>query len=209
MDITGRLSSETSEWGTPPELFEALDKFWHFELDAAASSWNAKCERYYTKETDALTRDWYGDLCKAEGVEKRLDRPAVWLNPPYGRDQGKWIQKAREESAKGCDVVVLIFCRSCTKWWADAVPHARGVTFLEGRVPFVRPDGSSKGGAPASSVLLVFTGEGEPREVEYNGPFPYMTRLRRPDDWGPQSGSQELPKTTVGPELHFWDWRGA
>ena len=78
-------SSARGDWGTPPDLFRALDAEFHFTLDAAANEKNAKCAKFFTPETDALTRSW-----KTEG--------AVWCNPPYGRDVGKWVRKAFVES---------------------------------------------------------------------------------------------------------------
>lgn len=48
----------------------------------------AKCSLYYTPETDGLSQSW--------------DRGgAVFCNPPYGREIGKWVQKAFEEARGG------------------------------------------------------------------------------------------------------------
>lgn len=47
-----------------------------FTLDAAADAQNHKCPRYYTREQDGLKQPWPG---------------AVWCNPPYGRQIGKWL----------------------------------------------------------------------------------------------------------------------
>lgn len=184
-NFSGRLTSNSEEWGTPSALFDALNSSFRFELDAAASKWNAKTARYFTKENDALKQDWYMTANQNRPmIERHLPSPAcpaIWLNPPYGRKMGDWIRKARDEAQKGVDVVVLIFARSCTKWWYETVQDALSITFLKGRVPFVRPDGSSKGSAPASSVILHFS----PKR---------------------NSGHHYAPSHNT-PHVAFWDWK--
>lgn len=53
-------SRESDEWETPQELFDHLDLEFHFTLDACASAENRKCERFFSKENDALKADWGG-----------------------------------------------------------------------------------------------------------------------------------------------------
>ena len=79
----GLFSSKDQTWETPIDFFNKLDSIFKFELDVAASDDNHKCDKYYTEETDGLAQDW-------EGV--------CWMNPPYGRHQIKWIEKASEEA---------------------------------------------------------------------------------------------------------------
>ena len=86
------FSSEKHDWATPQALFTRVDFEFGFVLDAAASPHNTKCRDHLSVKDDALSCDWTaiaGDIS---------DTGAVWLNPPYGRDIGKWIQKAYEES---------------------------------------------------------------------------------------------------------------
>ena len=72
-------SSKTDMWETPQDLFNELDKEFHFDLDVCATQENAKCKRYYTPKQDGLSQPWDG-IC--------------WCNPPYGRDIGQWVRKA-------------------------------------------------------------------------------------------------------------------
>ena len=75
------LSSKNMCWGTPQDFFDELDSEFHFVLDPAATDKTAKCSLYYTPETDGLSQSW--------------DRGgAVFCNPPYGREIGKWVRKA-------------------------------------------------------------------------------------------------------------------
>lgn len=132
------FSSKTDVWETPQELFDRLDAQYHFNTDVCALPENAKCRRFYTPAEDGLKQEWHG-IC--------------WMNPPYGREIGKWVQKACESArANGATVVCLLPSRSDTAWFHDYVlPHAR-IEFLRGRLKF----GGSKNSAPFPSVIAVF-----------------------------------------------------
>ena len=75
------FASGKSDWGTPQWLFDKLNDEFEFVLDAAASVRNAKCEAFFSKQDDGLSRSW--DV-----------GGAVFCNPPYGREVGKWVRKA-------------------------------------------------------------------------------------------------------------------
>ena len=82
------LSSKNMCWCTPQDFFDRLNAEFGFVLDPAATDKTAKCSLYYTPETDGLSQSW--------------DRGgAVFCNPPYGREIGKWVQKAFEEARGG------------------------------------------------------------------------------------------------------------
>ena len=132
------FTSNTDEWATPQWLFDELDAAYHFTLDPCATAENAKCAKYYTKEDDGLSKDWSDE--------------AVFMNPPYGREIGKWVQKAYEESHKGAIVVCLLPSRTDTRWFHDYVMKAQEIRFLKGRLKFVGGNNS----APFPSVIVVF-----------------------------------------------------
>ena len=136
------FSSARQTWATPWPLFKVLDEEFKFSLDAAASSTNAKCENYISMEEDSLSVSWLG----------RSDGGAVWLNPPYGRNIGKWLEKAYQESIGGAVVVCLTFCRSDTRWWHKWAMRAAEIRLIPGRITFV----GAKQTAPAPSCLIVF-----------------------------------------------------
>ena len=79
------FSSKTDLWATPQDFFDKLNAEFNFDLDVCATQDNAKCPRYFTKLDDGLAQEWRGK---------------VWMNPPYGREIGKWVEKAKE-SARG------------------------------------------------------------------------------------------------------------
>ena len=130
------LSSNTCEWETPQLFFDALNAEYHFDVDVCATENNAKCERYYTKEQDGLSQQWKG-VC--------------WMNPPYGREIGKWMRKAYESSLYGATVVCLVPARTDTAWWHDYAMKGE-VEFVRGRLKF----GGSKANAPFPSAIVTF-----------------------------------------------------
>lgn len=134
-------SSKKQDWETPQALFDALHDEFDFGLDAAANAENAKCFQFI--EEDSLHANW---AYAVPGTH------AIWLNPPYGKDIGEWIEKAYRESLKGCTVVVLTFVRSDTKWWHDWAMKAAEIRLIKGRIKFEGAPSS----APAPSCLLIF-----------------------------------------------------
>lgn len=73
------FSSNTDDWSSPQDLFDLLDEEFHFTLDVCADNRNHKCDNYFTKADNGLEQEWSG-VC--------------WMNPPYGRDIGRWMEKA-------------------------------------------------------------------------------------------------------------------
>lgn len=130
-------SSESEMWETPKELFKRLDKEFHFTTDVCAIEENAKCENYFSSVDDGLQQDWKG-IC--------------WMNPPYGKEILKWMQKAYESSCTGAVVVCLVPSRTDTKWWHLYAMRASEIRFIRGRLKF----GNSKNSAPFPSAVLVF-----------------------------------------------------
>lgn len=65
MISTVLYSSKSDEWSTPDDFFQMLDSEFHFNLDPCATPENHKCEKYYTKEQNGLTKPWGGLMCFA------------------------------------------------------------------------------------------------------------------------------------------------
>lgn len=76
------------------------------------------------------------------------------MNPPYGREQIKWIEKAKKESeSNSVNIVCLIPARPDTKVWHNIIfKYASSVCFIKGRLKF----GESKDSAPFPSALITF-----------------------------------------------------
>lgn len=139
--IKGMYSSSSSDWETPQEFFDLLDSEFHFTLDVCASFENHKCEKFFTVFEDGLSQDWKKNIC--------------WMNPPYGREIGKWLKKAVESMEQGACVVCLLPSRTDTKWWHEYVmKSATQIRFLKGRLKF----GDSKNSSPFPSAVVIFDG---------------------------------------------------
>jgi site-specific DNA-methyltransferase (adenine-specific) len=140
--MQAQFSSQKDDWETPQELFDQLDRMFHFTLDAASSDENAKCEKHFTAEDDGLKQNWGGEV--------------VWLNPPYGRQIGKWVQKAFEEGQKpNTFIVCLLPARTDTAWFHDyCLPYGR-IEFIRGRIRFC----GSQYDAPFPSMVVVYRGQ--------------------------------------------------
>jgi phage N-6-adenine-methyltransferase len=135
---TIHFSSASDIWETPQDLFVRLNKCWHFTLDVCAIPENAKCLRYFSPADDGLKQSWSG-VC--------------WMNPPYGRNIGKWVQKAYESAWNGATVICLLPARTDTAWWHDYVVKGE-IEYLRGRLKF----GGHTNSAPFPSSVVSFIG---------------------------------------------------
>ena len=111
--------SKSIEYSTPLKIVEPLIKEFNITRDVCASFENHKLPDYWTKEDDALAKNWEGNC---------------WMNPPFGRHIGKWVRKAYSEASNGTKVC-LIPVRSNTKWWAEVSPSSE-IRFINGEVNF-------------------------------------------------------------------------
>lgn len=82
----------------------------------------------------------------------------MFINPPYGREIGKWVKKAYEESKNGATCVMLIPARTDTSYWHDYIFGKAEVRFQRGRIKFERPDGTKGDSAPFPVAIVVFRG---------------------------------------------------
>lgn len=126
-------------WETPQWLFDELDSEYRFWLDVCATEENTKCTAYFSKDVDGLKQPWKGKC---------------WMNPPYGREIGKWMKKAYESSLNGAVVVCLVPSRTDTAWWHEYAMKGK-IQFLRGRLKF----GGHKNSAPFPSAIVVFGGK--------------------------------------------------
>lgn len=138
------FSSKSDEWATPQDLFDRLNAVYNFDLDPCATPENAKCSLYYTKSDNGLEKSW-GGRC-------------AFVNPPYGREIGKWVKKAWEESQKPkTKVVMLLPARTDTAWFHDYIYHrAAEIIFIRGRLRF----GGQTNSAPFPSMVVIFDNAG-------------------------------------------------
>lgn len=137
--VAAMFSSAREDWATPRHVFDALDAEFGFRLDAASFDENALVDDHFTPHENALWRSW------APGP--------VFLNPPYGRRIGEWIEKSWREAGQGVTVVLLLPARTDTRWFHDYC-MAGEIRFIKGRLKF----GGATVSAPFPSMVVVFRG---------------------------------------------------
>ena len=98
-------------------------------------------KKFFTKEEDGLIQDWSKDI--------------VFVNPPYGREIGKWVEKSYNEAKKGAKVVMLIPSRTDTKWFHDFIYNKAEIRFLKGRIRFLQ-NKKELNAAPFPTMLIIF-----------------------------------------------------
>lgn len=124
-------SPESDRWGTPWEVFNALDKRFDFTVDVAADSSNYKLPHYYDETDDGLAQSWGGER--------------VFCNPPYSQIE-KWVTKAWIANWDHVPVVMLVPAnRTDQPWWQRWIEPSRDsgnslrVEFLPGRIHYLDP----------------------------------------------------------------------
>lgn len=130
------FSSKTDDWETPQYVFDELNKEFNFKLDVCATPKNAKCIEFIpnvSEEINGLTVRWGS---------------SNWMNPPYGREIGKWVKKASENPLTVC----LLPARTDTKWFHDYILGKAEIRFIKGRLKF----GGHKNSAPFPSMIVIF-----------------------------------------------------
>ena len=134
-------AGESNEWYTPDYIFEAMSI--NFDTDVASpkdrSHCNVPSEHFITE--DSLSLDWNG---------------VVWMNPPFGNQKNKflWIDKFIEHG----NGVALMPDRSSAPWWQYFAKNSDAVLFVDGKIKFIKPDGT-KGESPANGTTLFAIGQ--------------------------------------------------
>ena len=125
------FSSAHVEWGTPPDLYEALNKEFGFTMDPCVPG-----------------QVWDGKVLPWEGER-------VFCNPHYGRGMGEWLAKGEEADL----AVFLIPARTDTSWFHDYALKAKEIRFFRGRLKFCENHVSPREGgdaAPFPSMLVIY-----------------------------------------------------
>ncbi len=121
---TRRKGATTDSWITPRDI---IARFGPFDLDPCASDpqpWPTAARMVNEKE-NGLLMVWTG---------------FVWLNPPYGRSLGIWLERLSIHN----NGIALVFARTDTQAFHRHVwRYATAMLFLEGRITFCTPAGVS------------------------------------------------------------------
>lgn len=138
------FSSASPDWYTPPDIVERVNGVMGgIDLDPCADVGRGiPAANHYTFEDDGLLREWRG---------------RVYLNPPYGKEIGRWIRKLKEEYEGGDveEAIALVPARTDTDWFGCLREYPR--CFVKGRLKF----SAHKNSAPFPSCLFYFGDNGQ------------------------------------------------
>jgi phage N-6-adenine-methyltransferase len=148
------FSKGKPDWGTPPELYQTLNKEFKFTLDPCTSGDNPLGTLYfYTKDDDGLNKLWAG---------------SVYVNPPYGSKVNEWLEKGLKQLKYCKYIVYLLPARTDTHWFHQYIYNnlssqpwswVQEIRFLRGRQKMIDMDNPNKklNTAPFPSMIVVFS----------------------------------------------------
>jgi hypothetical protein len=106
--IAPMLSSADQTWNTPRWFVDRVEAaLGPVGLDPCSNQWSevrARVEYRLDRGQDGLVLPWDG-------------LGLVYVNPPFGRVIGRWMQRC---AASGAEVVALVPARVDAKWWHEA-----------------------------------------------------------------------------------------
>jgi hypothetical protein len=123
------FSSETVEHYTPDVIIQATLEVFEgvIDLDPCSNSIGEPripATSHYIESESGLLKPWAGK---------------VYMNPPYGREIGTWVEKLCLEHAHGgvTEAIALVPARTDTEWFRQisAIPNV--CCFVHGRLTFV------------------------------------------------------------------------
>jgi hypothetical protein len=162
------LASESNEWFTPPEYVNmARELMGGIDVDPASNAYaNEKVQAttYYDIQTNGLDKEWHG---------------CVWLNPPYGRDEGgsnqeAWSRRLIEqfESGNTKEAVLLVNANTEAKWFQPLYNYT--VCFTNHRIRFYNTEGTPS--QPTQGNAFIYFGHQQERFVELFSSFGVVIR---------------------------------
>lgn len=134
------FSSTDVEWTTPEKVIARVNAtLGGIDLDPCSNGNSSIATRQLTKADNGLAEEWTGK---------------VYMNPPYGREIMKWVEKLvrSHESGDVPEAIALVPARTETAWFQQFRDYP--ICLLRGRLRF----NGGKTGAPFPSAA-VYLGE--------------------------------------------------
>jgi len=135
-------SSGNVEWYTPFEIVNAARlAMGGIDLDPAScavANETVKATTIFTRDDDGLSRDWHGN---------------VWMNHPFGRDNGKWMAKLIAEYRAGRigQACCITFASTSEKWFKPLLDYPQ--CYLHGRTRYI-----GGGDSPPKGSVVTYMG---------------------------------------------------
>lgn len=142
------VSSDENEWYTPVKYIKAAKKVLRrIDLDPATckeANKTVKARTIYTAEDNGMDQPWFG---------------AIWLNPPYGRLAGQFIQRlVLEYQGDAIESAIALVNAHCTdtEWFQDLWPYP--LCFTDHRIDF-NSNGREKKTTSTHGSVFAYLGE--------------------------------------------------
>ena len=136
---TIHFTSKSNEFHTPSVYTEQIEKLFNgrIDLDPCSNEGipNIPSDKQFTKNDDGLIQPWYG---------------SVYMNPPYGQEIKKWVNKLVSEYRQQniVEAIALLPSRTDTEWYYQLRDFPR--CFISGRISFIGQENS----APFPSMFV-------------------------------------------------------
>ena len=124
------LQAMSVEWWTPREFVDrARRAMGGIDLDPASceqANRHVRAKRFFDQRVDGLTQHWHG---------------RVWLNPPYGKDAKRFVERLLSEFRLGHvqQAIALLNCNSIETRWFEPLRNYP-LCFPRGRIHFMSPN---------------------------------------------------------------------
>lgn len=140
MSLHEQSVGATSEWYTPPYVFEALGvRFdWDVAMPDPVLRWIPADGSIYA---NSLEFRWEG---------------FIWMNPPFGGRNAliPWLEKFTAHGNGVC----LVPDRTSAPWWQTFAPKMHRILFVSPKIKFIGRDGNP-GCSPAQGTALMALGD--------------------------------------------------
>ena len=131
---------KSNTWFTPKWIIDAIGPFDFDPCTETTRPFDTAKFHCESGKIDGLTAQWSG---------------RVWLNPPYGKETPKWLDKLRVHG----NGIAIVFTAFETKWGQDHAKTADGILLMAGRVSFIDQFGKTQNNAGKGSCLIAYGNE--------------------------------------------------
>lgn len=146
------IEPDRSKWRTPDPVSDPLIKEFSLVIDAAAEPHTSKLPHFFSLEgINALEIDWV-EWARDNGLE-----PRFWLNPPFNYPEVEYFAQQCYRAWEKGGLTASIWCPStCSKWFGKFIWETAEVRRIDGRVPFIPPDGVKASTNDRDSILAIW-----------------------------------------------------
>lgn len=133
MVMNNHSNNRNDEWYTPPQYIEAARSVMGaIDLDPASNevaNQYIQATRFFSLEDSAFEHEWVG---------------RVWMNPPYSRVIGEFVDKLVSEYQAGnvTEAIVVTNNGTDTRWFDNLTSVSSAICLHRGRIAFLDESGT-------------------------------------------------------------------